>query len=262
MNLEVLSQKKKLNSNKAPLIFVHGAGGGAWYFEFFLEYFAQRGFDSYALSLRGHGNSDGHEQIDTFGLDDYLKDVKSVVDSLDEKPILIGHSMGGAIVQKYLSLHQDDLSSVILLASAQVGGIDEDSNLGLFFSDSRNFLRKIRSAHPSEHLSLEKIMNDNIFSSRFSKEELKIIRKKLTKESNRVKKDLLKPFMTGQEVINIPIHVIGSYGDHMVTPDITIKNAQAFNVEPIFIKDLCHFMTIDPEWEVAADAIDKCLEKK
>ena len=68
--------------------------------------------------------------------------------------------------------------------------------------------------------------------------------------------------MTGLEVINIPIHVIGSYKDDMVTPDITIKNAQAFNVKPIFINDLCHFMTIDPDWKVAADAIYKCLEKK
>ena len=170
--------------------------------------------------------------------------------------------MGGAIVQKYLSMHQEDLHSIVLLASAEAGGIDEDSHLGLFFSDAKSFLRKIREAHPNEHLTLEKIMNEHIFSYRFSHDELKDIRKKLTKESNKVKKDLLKPFMTGHEIINIPVYVIGSYGDQIVTPDKIKKTAQAFNEEPIFIKDCCHFMTIDPDWKVAADAIYKCLEKK
>ncbi len=262
MKLEILNQQANRQSDHSPLVFVHGAGGGAWYFESFLEYFSQRGFDCYALSLRGHGKSEGHEHIDIYSLDDYLADVKSVVDTLDQKPILIGHSMGGAIVQKYISLYQDDLKGAVLLASAEAGGIDEDSNLGLFFSDAKSFLRKIRALHPNEHMSLEKIMNESIFSYRFSDAELKTIRRKLTKESNTVKKDLLKPFMKGHEVINIPVYVIGSYGDHMVSPDKIKKTAKAFHVEPIFINDLCHFMTIDPEWILAADAIYQCIQKK
>ncbi len=259
MKLEVLEKKASIKTKDEPLVFVHGAAGGAWYFTSFLDYFSKRGYDCYALSLRGHGKSDGYDNLDSFGLDDYVVDVKQVIDKLDKKPILIGHSMGGAIAQRYLSHYQDDLSAVVLLASAEAGGISEDSHLGLFFSDARSFLRKARAHHPDEKITLEKLMNQTIFSNRFSDSELKEIRNKLTKESTKVKKDLLKPYMTGFETIKIPVYVIGSLGDHIVTPDKIEHTAKAFGVKPIFMNDCCHFMTIDPDWEKAADVIYQCL---
>ena len=36
---------------------------------------------------------------------DYVDDVAAVIDWLGEKPVLIGHSMGGFIIQKYLERH-------------------------------------------------------------------------------------------------------------------------------------------------------------
>ncbi|MBU1093042.1 MAG: alpha/beta hydrolase [Firmicutes bacterium] len=259
MKLEVLVHKAENKKSHIPLVFIHGAAGGAWYFESFLSYFSNKGFDCYAFSLRGHGKSDGYDELNTFGLDDYVDDLKSVINRLEEKPIVIGHSMGGAIVQKYLSKDQDHLAGALLLASAEAGGISDDSPLGLFFSDSRGFLRSMRQMYPNQDLSLETLINETIFSNRFSTQELKEIRLKLTKESSKVKKDLLKPFMTGNEKIKIPIYVIGSLGDHIVTKDKTEKTAKAFGVEPIFIDDLCHFMTIDPDWEKAAEAILSCV---
>jgi pimeloyl-ACP methyl ester carboxylesterase len=41
-----------------PLLFVHGAWHGAWCWdEYFLDFFAGRGYRALAVSLRGHGNS-------------------------------------------------------------------------------------------------------------------------------------------------------------------------------------------------------------
>ncbi|MFH0767268.1 MAG: hypothetical protein V1920_04175, partial [Bacillota bacterium] len=185
----------------------------------------------------------------------------SVIDGLGEKPIFIGHSMGGAITQKYLGLFQSDLCGAILLASAEAGGIDSNSPLGLFFNDSMSFLRELRVKHPNEKMTLEMVMNQTIFSNRFSSQELKTIKEKLTKESSIVKKDLLKPFMSGHEKILIPIGVIGSLGDHIITKEKTEKTASFFRVKPIFVEDLCHFMTIDPEWRKAADAVYEWLRK-
>lgn len=261
MNIEIIERKAYMKTKVAPLVFVHGAAGGAWYFESFLDYFSNRGYDCYALSLRGHGNSEGYDQIDQFGLDDYVLDVKYAIDKLEDKPVLIGHSMGGAIAQKYLSIYQDELAGVVLLASAEAKGISEDSPLGLFFSDARGFLRKQKALHPNMDLTLEMILNQTIFSNRFSDDKLKEIKAKLTRESSKVKKDLLKPYMTGFEKIKIPVCVIGSYGDHIVTKEKIEKTAKAFNVNPIFINNCCHFMTIDPDWELAAKAIYDCLDK-
>jgi pimeloyl-ACP methyl ester carboxylesterase len=255
MKLEVLRKLAKKKTNQPPLLFIHGAAGGAWYFKHFLSYFSNHGYDCYALSLRGHGKSEGYEDIDTYRLDDYVSDVKSVVSILKKKPILIGHSMGGAITQRFISDYQDEIHAAILLSSAEAGGIDKDSHLGLFFNDTRDFLRKLKKENPNEKITLDHLLNQTIFSNRMNPTELSEIRKRLTKESSLVKKDLLEPFIDDYTRITIPIGVIGSKDDMIIDESKIMKTASAFNVEPIILNDLCHFLTIDPNWENAAHAI-------
>jgi alpha-beta hydrolase superfamily lysophospholipase len=261
MNLEIRSKKAISVQSTHPLIFIHGAAGGAWYFDNFLEYFSKKGYDSYAISLRGHGLSEGREHIDSYGLDDYVEDVKSLVKKLESKPILIGHSMGGAVVQKYMNNNQEDLTAAILLSSAEAGGIDKESPLGLFFSDAVKFLRKIRKDYPEKRITIDQLLNETVFSNRFSEIELNEIKRKLTKESAQVKKELLNPFIDDYKKIKIPVCVIGSKNDHIVTIDKTIKTANAFQVIPIFIDTVCHFLTIDPDWEDAAIALLSFISK-
>jgi len=104
-----------------PLIFVHGAWHGAWCWdEFFLPYFADHGYESHAFSLRGHGKSEQSRSLRTTRIDHYVEDLASVVDSLDTSPVVIGHSMGGLIVQRYLEGR--NLPGAILVAPCPVGG--------------------------------------------------------------------------------------------------------------------------------------------
>jgi alpha-beta hydrolase superfamily lysophospholipase len=41
----------------------------------------------------------------TCSIADYLEDIYSVADTLTATPVMIGHSMGGFIVQTYLATH-------------------------------------------------------------------------------------------------------------------------------------------------------------
>ena len=60
MNLELIKSEPVSAAHPTPILFVHGMWHGAWcWAEHFLPYFAQHGYDSYALSLRGHGASEG-----------------------------------------------------------------------------------------------------------------------------------------------------------------------------------------------------------
>ena len=54
------------------------------------------------MSLRGHGGSAGHDHINWHSISDYVDDMRTVIDTLAIDPVLIGHSMGGFVVQKYL----------------------------------------------------------------------------------------------------------------------------------------------------------------
>src|SRR5258708_27279602 len=103
-NLEARSRLPKGPNNRPPLLFVHGGFCDGWCWEpHFLPWFAARGYAAYALSLRGHGASGGRETLFVAGLDDFAVDVARVAASLASPPVLIGHSMGAAIVERLLA---------------------------------------------------------------------------------------------------------------------------------------------------------------
>lgn len=86
----------------------------------FLDYFAQHGFASHAINLRGHGNSEGREKLRWTRISDYVEDIVNAVRQLPSPPILIGHSMGGYIIQKYLEDHASP--AAVLLSSPSPAG--------------------------------------------------------------------------------------------------------------------------------------------
>jgi pimeloyl-ACP methyl ester carboxylesterase len=62
---------------------------------------AAAGYPAYALSLRGHGNSTG--RLRTAQLRHYADDVVATAAALPRPAVLVGHSMGGLVVQRALA---------------------------------------------------------------------------------------------------------------------------------------------------------------
>src|SRR5512138_1157577 len=102
MKLEMLSKYPSNGEFATPLLFIHGMLHGAWCWDVhFLDFFAQNGFAAHAINLRGHGNSEGQAKLRWTRIADYVDDLVNAVQQLPRPPILIGHSMGGFIIQKY-----------------------------------------------------------------------------------------------------------------------------------------------------------------
>src|SRR5512144_1448271 len=122
MKLEIISKHPVESRYPTPLLFIHGMMHGAWCWDVhFLDYFARQGFAAHAVNLRGHGGSEGRESLRSTRIADYVEDVASVARQLPSPPILIGHSMGGFIIQKYLEDH--DAPRAVLLSSPAPGGL-------------------------------------------------------------------------------------------------------------------------------------------
>jgi len=100
-SLELLERLPEVDDGRPPLLFVHGLGHGAWCWEHWLDAAAAAGWPSYALSLRGHGASPG--RLRTALLRHYADDVVATATALPRPPVLIGHSMGGLVVQRALA---------------------------------------------------------------------------------------------------------------------------------------------------------------
>ncbi len=131
--LEIISRHPAGTPKGRPLLFVHGAftHAGIWDAHF-LPYFAERGYVAHALSLRGHGGSEGHGLLPWTSLTDYVADLVDAVNSMPVKPVLIGHSLGGMVVQRYLRTGK--APGAVLMASAPPYGM-WDSTLGMAFRD-------------------------------------------------------------------------------------------------------------------------------
>ena len=122
MHLEVIKETPSEVAHPNPILFIHGMWHAAWcWTEYFLPYFSQHGYITYALSLRGHGSSEGNKNLRWSSLDDYLTDVTQVIRQMEKPPILVGHSMGGMIIQKYLE--KNKTPAAVLLASTPPKGV-------------------------------------------------------------------------------------------------------------------------------------------
>ncbi len=109
-------------SDRPPLLFVHGAFCGAWIWaEHFLPFFAERGWRALAVSLRGHGRSAGRRRLDGFGIGDYVADVAEAAAGLDPPPVVVGHSMGAVVAQRFAQTHR--ISGLALMSPASLLGL-------------------------------------------------------------------------------------------------------------------------------------------
>lgn len=94
----VVSQRElyfaRAGQGQPVLLFIHGAGGDHTIWGEQLRELA-RDFSVIALDLNGHGRSPARAGD---GLQTYVEDVLAVLDALAMPTVVIGHSMGGAIV--------------------------------------------------------------------------------------------------------------------------------------------------------------------
>jgi pimeloyl-ACP methyl ester carboxylesterase len=107
-----------------PVLLLHGAWHGAWCYDQWRDDFAAHGYETHAMSLPAHGESPYERSINWLSMRDYVKALAAVVKMITPTPIVIGHSLGGAILQHYLREHgaAHPLPAAVLMASIPVGG--------------------------------------------------------------------------------------------------------------------------------------------
>ena len=85
------------DADAQPVVFFHGAWHASWVWAEWLPRFAAAGFYPVAPDLRGHGESAGSWK--KARLADYVTEARDLANRLDREPVLVGHSLGGLIIQ-------------------------------------------------------------------------------------------------------------------------------------------------------------------
>ena len=249
--LEVIAHLPTNAPKPTPLLFIHGAWHGAWCWGNFLPYFAARGYAAHALSLRGHGGSTGRRHLRwASAARDYVSDVAHVAATLPTPPILIGHSLGGYVVQKYLEHYT--APAAILLAPLPIVGTGGLA-LRYLLRHPLACLRTLQTGDPYHLVETPALAESAFFSTTTPLTASKPYIARLQTESMLVMLEAtLNP--PRPQRITTPIHVIGATNDHVFSAHEIEATASAYRTHASFLP-IAHDMMLEPNWHVAAAAV-------
>lgn len=235
-----------------PLLFVHGAYTGAWcWAEHFMPYFAALGHSCHALSLSGHGGSEGRALLDGLSIGDYVADVLRVAEMLPSPPVLIGHSMGGMVVQKVLE-HRDAPAAVLLCAVPPHGLAP--SALGMLFQHPR-LLATLNSILGGSEPSAVGV-RDALFHQPVDEAALARFIRQCQPESHRALWDMtMFDLPRIRDMHRPPMLVLGAEHDRLIPPSEVRATARAYGLEADILPDLGHAVMLEQGWRSVADRI-------
>lgn len=258
-SLEILSAPARSREGRPPLLFVHGAFVGAWcWAEHFLPWFAQRGWDAHAVSLRGHGASAGRDALDASGLQDYVEDVVEAASGLGEPPVLIGHSMGGIVVQR--AAHRCNAPALVLMAPVPPHGLGS-SVLWLALRDPPLFFA-LHATQLGMGVRALGRMRDYLFSASLTEADIAPYMRRAQHESNRALAELMWPqhvWITSS--VGRPVRVLGAGNDALLSPAGVYEAAAFYGVAPTIVPGMAHAMMLEPGWLEPAERIARWLEE-
>ena len=102
-------------AGRRGLVFVHGGGAHAHWWTHVAATFASE-LRVVAIDLSGHGDS-GHREV--YALEQWTEEVVAVAGAagIADRPVVIGHSMGGFVTIATAALHGDRLAGVVVCDS-------------------------------------------------------------------------------------------------------------------------------------------------
>ena len=261
--LEVLSHAPSANARRprrqTPLLFIHGAYTAAWCWEeHFLPFFAEQGYLSNALSLSGHGASRGRGHLDSLGIDDYLDDVAEVAASLAAPPVLIGHSMGGFVVQKYLEKH--DAPAAVLMCSAPPQGL-MSAAFGLMFQKP-GLMKDLNSLMGGGRVSAE-TLREALFAQPVASGDLSRYLRYSQPESHRAIWDMtLFNLPHPSRLKGTPLLVLGGEYDQLIPPSLVEMTARTYAVPAEIFPGMGHGLMLERDWRMVAERILSWLNER
>jgi pimeloyl-ACP methyl ester carboxylesterase len=253
MKLEMISKYPAHEQYPTPLLFIHGTlHTAACWDVHFLDYFAQHGYAAHAVNLRGHGNSGGREKLRWTRIADFVEDVADTVQKLPSPPILIGHSMGGFIIQKYLEDH--DAPAAVLLSSASPAGL-----LLTAIRTARRqpwvFAKVNLTMSLLPFIATPQLVGEAFFSDDLPEEQLLEYWKQTQDDSFMAFLDMVALDLPKPEKVKTPLLVLGAARDNMIGPREIEATARAYHTKAEIIPDVPHNSMLDPHWQSVAERI-------
>jgi pimeloyl-ACP methyl ester carboxylesterase len=270
MQIEAIHTKSS-SPSKGTVVLLHGVCFGAWYWENnFQPWFTEHGYDVIAISYRNHSKSESKGSLRWRTINEYIEDIHSVVAAITGDVYLIGHSMGGFLLQHYLQKHPSSkIKKAVLLCTVPANGIG-GATWQVIKTYPFSFLHALVtfSFKPVFNTKAKRLM----FANHFPDDELQPIVARMQDESFRAYLDMMilnlpstKPPGFSKAITNsepltktpeVSVLMIGGEDDFLVRPSALKKNAKQLNAELVLMKG-AHCINMEEGWERVAERIEQ-----
>lgn len=241
-----------------PIIMVHGAFGGGWMFDAFRAPFEQAGYGVLTPDLPGHASGDARSAVRGRSMTDYADAVVKLCAAQTEPPVLIGHSLGGLVVQ--LVAARTPVAALILLAPSApwgVTGVSMEEAISAFslYALGPYWSMAIDPDYPSARRYLFDRLPRAARKANFAK---------MSAESGRALWETLNwwldPLSTTSvrpSAITAPVLAIAGGKDAIHPPATVESTARRVGGEVRVFADMSHWLVGEPGWDEVAGA---CLD--
>lgn len=241
---------------RPPLLFLHGAScnGDVWR-QGFLAGFEQAGYDCHVLDLPGHRGKPVRASLDQLGLSDYVAALREAASALPAPPVLIGHSMGGYLSQRYV-LEGGQAAGLVLLAAAPPQGMAREL---VNFAVRHPLLAMSLSLRPSgtTPLPVKRRRTRALVCTRHTPDEtVAWMTDHMRPESARAIRELGREALPARP-LPLPVCVHGGQQDVLVSTSAVRSTARAYGVPARIHPHMAHMLQLEPGWDtVAREVLD------
>lgn len=240
------------------IVFIHGLFVNPESWNAWKAYFEAKGYKCYTPANPYHEGSPADLRKNTdprlarVNFEDVVNNVAKLIDTLPEKPIIIGHSMAGLVVQKLISMNKA-AAGVCIDGAAPVGIITLKwsfwkANLPAInpLKGSSVFKPTRKWFHYAFCNTMTRAQSDKVF------DEIAV------PESRNIPRGTLKKFAKIDfRMPHKPLLIIAGEKDHIVPASLNIKNFKAYKDTSSIIsfkefKGRGHYIVGEPNWQEVA----------
>lgn len=242
-----------------PIVMLHGMWHGAWCWERWQRLFAAWGWETHAFSLPGHGQSPEQRPIRDCTLDYYLWFLRAEMERFESPPILMGHSMGGALAQWYLKYVRDDMPAVVLVAAWVAKSALQDGLPRFLRLDPLGVLMTVVDMTATPYIRNPEVAASKLISPRadITPQELHA---KLGPESTLVMLQHNPPLWSPKDKVRAPMLYVAGVEDAVLGLEAARETANHYGADFIAIPEAGHNLMMDVDFDGTARQIHAWLE--
>ncbi len=233
------------------VLLVHGAWHGGWCWrEHWVQFLEANGFECEAIDLIDHDRPGDLGRIWPT-IPQQVAHVGAALDQLGPETIVVGHSMGGYIVQRVLE--KRDAAHAVLVASVPRHGVWKAA-LGMLRNDPKVFFQASLLMDMSGFVTDDEHVRGAFFTADTPDEIVANTRAQLQNESFRSYLSLLFRLPRPNQV-DTPVTVVAAELDRLFDVDGQQDLARAYGTDALVIEGAGHDLMLDPRWQEAAEVI-------